>query len=216
MLTRNDETLPTARSLVPVARASGVRDVGAKDIGLPLEELGELFAELRVAGCVTYLEVVGDSAEAMIQSARNALELRPDYVIGGTEVARMARVLTGSGIKFFPYVGTVIDHPCLLRGRVADIVSDALAAEASGVDGINLLAYRYDGDVPTLVEAVVRAVEIPVLCAGSVDSAERIALLRALGTWGFTVGTAVLDGAFVPGGSLADQLRRVHELAAGA
>jgi NAD(P)H-dependent flavin oxidoreductase YrpB (nitropropane dioxygenase family) len=216
MLTRNDRTIPEARNLLPAIRASEVKDVGAKDIGLPLEELRDLYRELRAAGCVTYLEVVGDSVEAMVESARNALELRPDYVIGGTEVGRMSGLLAGTGIKFFPYVGTIVDHPCVLRGALDDIVADAVAAEAAGVDGINLLAFRYDGDVASLVNAVIRAVQIPVLCAGSVDSEERIVLLRRLGAWGFTVGTAVLDGVFVPGGSVAAQLRRVQELASSA
>ena len=36
-------------------------------------------------------------------------------------------------------------------------------AEALGVDGINLLAYRYDGDVDALVEAVVGATSLPVI-----------------------------------------------------
>jgi hypothetical protein len=213
MLTRNDRTIPEAQSLLPAVRASGVKDVGAKDVGLPFEALSELYEELRIAGCQTYLEVVTEPVEAMVESARRAVELRADYVIGGTEVRRLALVLSGSGIKYFPYVGTVIDHPCLLRGTVAEIVADAMAAEAAGVDGINLLAYRYDGDVASLIERVVRAVRIPVLCAGSVDSAQQIALLRELGVWGFTVGTAVLEGAFVPGGSVVDQLRCVQELA---
>ena len=92
----------------------------------------------------------------------------------------MQEILAGTGIKFFPYVGQIVDHPCLLRGTIAEIADDARRAESLGVDGINLLAYRYDGDVDALVEAVVGATSLPVIAAGSVDSAARIqALARA-------------------------------------
>ena len=216
MLTRDDQTVANARALVGAAQVAGVRHVGGKDIGLPVDELRGLYDDLRAAGCTTYLEVVAESPEAMIRSARAALEVRPDYLIGGTQVAQMAEVIAGSDIQFFPYVGRIVGHPCLLRGTTDEIVADARRAADAGVDGINLLAYRYDGDAAALAQAVVETVDIPVLCAGSIDSAERIAVMRRIGAWGFTVGTAVLDGAFVPGDSLTDQLVRVLSLAAGS
>ena len=75
------------------------------------------------------------------------------------------------------------------------------------MDGINLLAYRYDGDVDALVEAVVEATTLPVIAAGSVDSAERIQALERRGVWAFTIGTAALDGVLLPGEPLERQLR---------
>ena len=99
-----------------------------------------------------------------------AAEIGPDYLIGGTLIEPVQQVIAGTGIKFFPYVGQIVDHPCLLRGTIAEIAEDARRAEALGVDGINLLAYRYDGDVDALVEAVVGATSLPVIAAGSVDS----------------------------------------------
>ena len=76
----------------------------------------------------------------------------------------------------------------------------------AGVDGINLLAYRYDGDVPALVRAVSEATTLPFICAGSVDSVARIEELRDLGVWAFTIGTAALDGVIVEGAPLEEQL----------
>ena len=213
MLTRNDLTIPGARDLGPVIAASGVRHAGAKDIGLPEAELAALFADLRAAGCTKYLEVVSETPSAMVESARAALAIGPDYLIGGTAVAETRQVIAGTTIRYFPYIGRVVGHPCLLRGTIEEIVVDGRRVEASGADGINLLAYRYDGDVEGLVGALLEAVSIPVICAGSIDSAVRIVAMRRLGVWGFTIGTAVLDGAIVPGGTLADQLGRVLELA---
>ncbi|MDX6525666.1 MAG: hypothetical protein QOI43_1177, partial [Gaiellales bacterium] len=57
-----------------------------------------------------------------------------------------------------------------------------------------------------LVEAVVGATNLPVICAGSVDSAERIKALSSRGVWAFTIGTAALDGVLVPGAPLGEQL----------
>ena len=215
MLTHDDLTVANARQLVPAISAAGVRHAGAKDLGLPAEELVALFADLRAAGCTTFLEVVSETPEAMVASAKAALTIRPDYLVGGTEIAATLAILEGSGIGFMPYVGRIVGHPCLLRGAVDEIVADAHRAETAGVDGINLLAYRYDGDVEALVAAVLGAVSIPVLCAGSVDSEARVETMRRLGVWGFTVGTAALDGLFVPGGDLTAQLRRVLEVASG-
>ncbi|MDQ6607267.1 MAG: hypothetical protein M3Z06_12055 [Actinomycetota bacterium] len=72
---------------------------------------------------------------------------------------------------------------------------EAARAEALGVDGINLLANRYDGDVDELVEAVVGATDLPVIAAGSVDSAERIQSLGERGVWAFTIGTRRSTGS---------------------
>ena len=52
-------------------------------------------------------------------------------------------IIAGTGVRFYPYVGEVIDHPCLLRGTIEEVAQAARDAEEPGVDGINLLAYRY-------------------------------------------------------------------------
>ncbi len=207
MLTRNDATIPDARSVYASIADLGLEHVGCKDVGLPKPELAELIADIRRHGHTSYLEVVSESDDSMEVSARTALEVGADYLIGGTAVERIQKVIAGSGLKFFPYIGTIVGHPCLLRGSIPDIVEDAKRAEQLGVDGINLLAYRYDGDVPELVRRVAAATPLPLICAGSVDSVERIETLRDLGVWAFTIGTAALDGAFAHGEPLEGQLR---------
>src|SRR3712207_3290821 len=78
-----------------------------------------------------------------------------------------------------------------------------------GVSGLDLLAYRYDGDVGALVRSVVGAVDLPVIVAGSMDSEERIRSLADAGVWGFTVGSAIFDGRFARGASLREQVQAV-------
>ncbi|MEP6642837.1 MAG: 4-hydroxythreonine-4-phosphate dehydrogenase PdxA, partial [Gaiellales bacterium] len=145
MLTRDDRTLTDARSVYASIAQSGVTHVGCKDVGLPRPELQALMDDIRANGHTTHLEVVSETPEATLASARAAAEIGPDFLIGGTLIEPVQEVLAGTGIRFFPYVGQIVGHPCLLRGTIAEIAEDARRAESLGVDGINLLAYRYDG-----------------------------------------------------------------------
>ena len=213
MLTRDDRTLADAREVYASIADTGVRHVGCKDVGLPRDELAALMDDIRSHGHTSHLEVVSESEDATLASARTAAEIGPDFLIGGTLIEPVQELLEGTGIRFFPYVGRIVGHPCLLRGSIAEIADDARRAEQLGVDGINLLAYRYDGDVDALVEAVVDATSLPVIAAGSVDSPERIQALAERGVWAFTIGTAALDGKLVEGAPLDEQLRAALDAA---
>jgi hypothetical protein len=216
MLTRDDETVADARALYEQVADAGIRHVGCKDVGVPRKELEALLADIRGNGHTSYLEVVSETREATLRSARVAAELAPDYLIGGTFVESIQEIIAGSSIRFFPYIGRVIDHPCLLRGSIADVAGDARRVQDLGVHGINLLAYRYDGDVRALIAAVSSASMLPLICAGSIDSLGRVRELSALGVWAFTVGTAALDLQIVPGASVRAQLVAILETAANA
>jgi hypothetical protein len=215
MLTRDDVTLPDAREVYASISGTGVRHVGCKDVGLPTEELSALMDDIRANGHETWIEVVSETEEATLASARAAAEIHPDHLVGGTLIEPVQEILAGTGVKFWPYVGRIVGHPCLLRGSIDEIVADTRRAAELGVDGINLLAYRYDGDVEALVRAVVGASDLPVICAGSVDRVDRIRALDDCGAWGFTIGTAALDGVLVDGAPLSGQLEAALD-AAGA
>src|SRR5262249_43890660 len=153
------------------------------------------------------LEVVAETEQDTLQSARVAADVRPDYLIGGTLIEPVQQIIEGTGIRFFPYVGEIVGHPCLLRGAIDAIAEDARRAEAAGVHGLSLPAYRYDGDVRALVRAVSEATSLPLIAAGSVDSVARIRELDDLGVWAFTIGTAALDGKLEGDTDLQSQLR---------
>ena len=214
MLTRDDVTLSDAREVYASIAQTGVRHVGCKDVGLPTEELKALMDDIRSNGHETWIEVVSETEEDTLTSARAAAEIRPDHLIGGTLIEPVQEILAGTGVKFWPYVGQIVGHPCLLRGSIDEIVADTKRAAELGVDGINLLAYRYDGDVEALTRAVVGATDLPVICAGSVDSVERIRALEACDAWAFTIGTAALDGALVEGAPLSGQLKAAIDASA--
>jgi hypothetical protein len=195
MLTRNDATVPDAVAVYEELRSTDLRYVGFKDIGLPIEELRVLAQAIKSDGREVMLEVVSEHAADELRSIQAAIDIGVDWVLGGTNPDPALKLLSAGGPKYCPFPGLVIGHPSLLRGTIQGIADDARALTARpGVHGLDLLAYRFDGDVPALVAAVVEASSGPVVAAGSVDSLERIQTLNRLGVWGFTIGGAVFDG----------------------
>ncbi|WP_346731643.1 cupin domain-containing protein [Bradyrhizobium sp. 145] len=118
-------------------------------------------------------------------------------MLGGTHVDDVLPILAGTGIQYCPFPGRITGHPSVLEGSIEEIVESAQAlAVREGVYGLDLLAYRSKEDVPALIKAVCAAVPKPVYVAGSIDTPERIAILKDAGAAGFTIGTAALDGKY--------------------
>ena len=209
MLTHHDLTVPNAIELFEAIKGTGISHVGFKDVGLPLDELKQLVSLIRKQDMKIHLEVVSESEEATIKSAEIAKELAVDYLIGGTYVEQLLKALAGTGIGCFPYIGRIVDHPCLLRGSLAEIVEDAKRIVDLGVTGINLLAYRWDGNPEELMTAVKDAVPVPLIIAGSIDSRERVRRVTELDMWAFTVGGAVFERKFVPEGDDTAQISAI-------
>ncbi|MBA2718360.1 MAG: hypothetical protein H0U52_03815 [Chloroflexi bacterium] len=210
MLTHDDRTVPNARAVYDEVRSTELRYVGFKDIGLPIAELRELAAAIRSDGREVMLEVVSEDKGDELRSIRAALEIGVDWLLGGTHPDEALEILAGTAVRYCPFPGRVIGHPSLLRGTIEEIA--AAAAELTsrpGVHGLDLLAYRYDGDVEALTTAVNARATGPVIAAGSVDSLERIAALARIGVWGFTIGGAIFDGRFAGAPSVAAQVQTV-------
>ena len=197
MLTYNDATVDDALDVYRDVRDANLRYVGFKDVGLPFDRLRALADAIHADGRRVMLEVVSESREDELRSAQAGLDLNVDYLMGGTHAGDVTRIIAGSPVRYFPFPGRVIGHPSLLRGTVPEIAESARRLGATpGVHGLDLLAYRYDGDVEALVAAVVAAAGVPVIAAGSISTEAQIRRLAALGVWGFTVGTAILERRF--------------------
>jgi mannose-6-phosphate isomerase-like protein (cupin superfamily) len=197
MLTRNDRTVPDASQQLQTALSLGVRHIGFKDIGLPLEQLKSLNAAIRTGRATSYLEVVSLDRESEIDSAKAAAEIGVDVLLGGTRVDDVLPIIKGTGIQYFPFPGRITGHPSVLEGAIEEIVESAKTiAGRDGVHGLDLLAYRSAENVPELMKAVCAAVTKPVYIAGSIDTPERIAVVQGAGAAGFTIGTAALDGKY--------------------
>jgi hypothetical protein len=210
MLTHSDRTVPNGRAVYEEVRTTGLRYVGFKDIGLPPAELRELSEAIRADGREVMLEVVSEAKEDELRSVQTALDIGVDWLLGGTHPDEALELIAGTKIRYCPFPGRVVGHPSLLRGTIDEIAGDAAALTARpGVHGLDLLAYRYDGDVEALTAAVRESASGPVIAAGSVDSLARIAALRRIGVWGFTIGGAIFDGRFAGAPSVRDQIETV-------
>jgi hypothetical protein len=208
MLTRSDRTVPDAAAHVETALSAGVRHIGFKDVGLPFDQLDQLNRLIQKGGATSYLEVVSLDKESELRSVEAATKLGVNVLLGGTHAEDAMPLLQQCDIRYYPFPGRVAGHPSVLEGSIDEIVDSARSLASFGrVNGLDLLAYRSKVDVPGLIDAVCKAVDKPVVVAGSVDSFEQIAAIRTAGASAFTVGTAALDGRFpAPEKSLHAQL----------
>lgn len=213
MLTLNDETVSDAVDRYDEISDTGVSCIGFKDVGIPAAEQARLVDRIRSNGHTAFLEVVDLTADGERQSAQAAVDMGVDYLVGGTRISTTLATLEGSGVRYMPYVGTVTGHPAVLEGDPDQIAASARQAADEGVDGINLLAYRYVGDGLALAQSIVEAVDIPVISAGSIATLEQVRDISAAGTWGFTIGSALIEGNVVPG-SFRDQVVAVVDTVA--
>ena len=211
MLTSNDRTIPDARARLDEALEGGVRHIGFKDVGLPFSELKGLADAIRAAGGRSYLEVVSLDGESELASARAAIDLDVDCLLGGTRAGEVTALTRDHPLRYYPFPGQITGHPSVLEGPAGAIVESARRlADLEHVHGLDLLAYRFDGDVEGLMAAVCGAVAKPVIMAGSIDSAGRVEAAARAGATGFTVGTAALAGTFpAEGEGFAAQVRAI-------
>lgn len=217
MLTRNDKTVEDAETHLKTALAAGVHHIGFKDVGLPFDRLKHLNTAIKDGGATSYLEVVSLDKESEVASAKAAVEIGVDILLGGTHVDAVLPLLACTDIQYFPFPGEIVGHPSELAGTIDEVVDSAIAlASRDGVHGLDLLAYRSNENVTGLMAAVCAAVDKPVIMAGSIGSKERIEIVRRSGAAGFTIGTAAIDGDY-PADSpeLEAQLRSIQRDVAG-
>jgi hypothetical protein len=213
MLTHHDITISNALEVFEEVKETGIKFVGCKDIGLSVDELVMLFHNMRDAGMTTFLEVVSHNKGEHFLGVEKALKVRADYLIGGMpEFARATLDFLGereTGLRFFPYIGHVVGRPCRLEGSVDEIVQNGLEFERMKADGVNILLYRYAGDVDILLDKLVRSLHVPIMPAGNIDSFERIDRVKQKGVWAFTIGGAIIERKFIPGKGIKEQVESV-------
>lgn len=213
MLTRQDQTIVDCLETFETIHAMGVRHVGFKDVGAPMESLVALNRAIKESGATSYLEVVSETPEDCVNSARNAVEIGIDRLMGGTEIEPTLEILAGTGIQYLPFPGRPEGHPTKLGGTPAEVEADCRRFAERGCAGVDLLAYRAtEADPLDLVRAARKGTDGYLAVAGSIDSPERIRAVAEAGADGFTIGTAALEGAFSPRkGALASQIGDILE-----
>jgi hypothetical protein len=213
MLTHHDVTIPDARQVLDEVKDTGLKCIGCKDIGLNIDQYRELFAAFKKYGIESFLEVVTYSEEEHFRGVDLAIKIGADNLIGGmppyTEKTMEYFKRKGAGTRFFPYVGEVTGHPCVLGGTIDKIIKDGRDAEKLGIHGINLLLYRYSGDQNRLLASATKEIKVPLIVAGNVADFNQIKELKDNGVWAFTIGGAVFEKKFVKNGSNKEQILAV-------
>jgi 2,4-dienoyl-CoA reductase-like NADH-dependent reductase (Old Yellow Enzyme family) len=213
MLTHHDVTVSNALEVLEEVKDTGLRFIGCKDVGLSLNQYVELFNRIRKYGLTSFLEVVTYSEEEHFKGVNLALKVGVDNLIGGMpqytrktlEYLREKK----SKIKYFPYIGKIVDHPCILQGSIEEIINDGKEAEALGVNGINLLLYRYTGNQKTLLNKAVKELKVPLIVAGNVTTFNQIEELKKNNIWAFTIGGAIFEKKFAEKGDIQEQIMAV-------
>jgi hypothetical protein len=213
MLTRDDRTIPNCLDIIEQITPLNIRHIGFKDIGADLETLRTLNQKIQASGAVSYLEVVATSPQAALNSARMALEIGVDHLLGGTMVAETLEILNGSNISYYPFPGTPIGHPTKLGGTPEQIHAHTCDFLAQGCAGVDLLAYRAtDAEPVTLIEAARQALgHKTLIVAGDINSPQRIAAVRNGGADSFTIGSAAFNLSFCAATTLNGQLQAIVE-----
>ena len=204
MLTYNDTTVKDALEIFRECKDTPVAHWGFKDVGLPPEKMKALVQEMKQAGKTTYLEVVSLSEEEGLRGAKLAVDAGFDILMGTVFFDSILEYLQDKPIKYYPFPGHIFGHPSIMDGSIEEVVAHAKFLESKGVPGMDLLSYRFIGDARQLLSEVVKATNVPIVSAGSINSYRRMAEVWMAGAWGFTIGSALFDQKFVPDGSFKD------------
>lgn len=211
MLTHNDITVSNAVELFETVKTSPVKYWGFKNVGLHNAGMHALIRSMKSAGKTVKLEVVSLTEEEGMEAAKLAVNLGVDVLMGTQFFESINEFLKPTPVKYVPFAGKVHGHPNVLDNSVEEIVQHVISLEEKGVDGIDLLTYRYTGDPEKLLKEVVKSTNLRVVSAGSIDSFNRIDEVGNAGAWAFTIGTALFDKKFRSNGSFSDNLNLVTE-----
>ena len=219
MLTHNDQTVANCLEVLDQTLPLGLTHVGFKDVGVPLEVQTELTKRIKDAGATSYLEVVSETPEACLASARAAVDLGVDRLLGGTDISAIGPVIEGSNIAYYPFAGFPTGHPTRLGGSPKDVAEHCRTFMRQGAAGVDLLAYRAtDADPADLVRAAREALGTgELIVAGSIKGPEQTRLMASLGVDGMTIGTAIFEEDFAPDrAGVTGQLEAALEAVAAA
>ena len=209
MLTWHDYTVEDAALIFEQCRDSKARYWGFKEHPLPLEEMKALYTKMKAQGKTTFLEVVAYTEEEGLAGAQMAVKCNCDVLMGTKYFDTVNEFCKSHNLKYMPFVGNITGRPSILSGDIEQMIDEAKDYLKKGVYGIDLLAYRYQGDASLLVRQFVREVPAPVCIAGSVNSLERLDELKAVAPWAFTIGGALFENKF--GETIAEQVDFVCE-----
>jgi hypothetical protein len=165
----------------------------------------DLVACMKDAGKITFIEILAYTEEDSLKSVQLAVDCGFDYVLGTHYFKSILDLTNENHIKYLPFVGNRREHR--LYGEIDEIIAEAKQVLSYGTYGVNLPGFRYVGDAPKLITSLVKAVDKPVSVVGSINSFERLDLIKQTNPWMFTIGSAFFDKLF--GDTFAEQIEVV-------
>ena len=209
MLTHHDRTVSEAKSVFLSACDLPVECWGFKDIGLPEAEMQTLADAIRQAGKKVFLEVVSYEPHECMRGAEMALSLGCDYPMGTLFYEEVWQRLKDEDITYLPFLGKVSGSPSILEGTAEEMVQEAHRYMEIGIPGFDILAYRHVTDPAGIARTCCEAIDGKIVIAGSIASSERMQFVEDIGAWGFTMGSALFEDAFVESGGFRANLEAV-------
>lgn len=207
MLTYNDKTVADAPEIFERCKDSQAEIWGFKEEDLPFEKMKELYRQIKLCGKTAVLEVVAYTEDKCLEGAKTAYECGCDILMGTVFYDSVCEYCKEHGLRYMPFVGDVYDRPSVLDGDIDKMIADAKGYIEKGACGIDLLAYRYTGDVHELIKRFLCEVDAPICIAGSVNSFERIDEIMGTSAWAFTIGSAFFEKDF--GSDFREQINAV-------
>ncbi|MGM0366515.1 MAG: hypothetical protein ACQEP5_08270 [Actinomycetota bacterium] len=210
MFTHNDVTVEDALDYFDKVKDLDVDYYGFKEIGLAPDNMKKLVDAIHSIGKEAFLEVVEYEEDKIKAPAEMAVDMGFDCLMGTIYYPSIWDIIDKK-IRYFPFCGKIYGRPSVLDGTIEEITDDARKLEDAGADGFDILAYRYKypDKVDRLVSSLKKAVSIPIVSAGSINSFQRLEQTIDHGVWGFTIGGAFFEKKFVPQGSFRDNVAAV-------
>lgn len=208
MLTHKDRTILNAREIFEQCKNSAAKMWGCKEDGLPMDQMKQLFADMKACGKTTVLEVVAYTEAECMHGAEMAVECGCDILMGTMFFDSINSFSIKHGLKYMPFVGKISGRPSVLSGTIEDMIAEAKQLLDKGVYGIDLLGYRFTGDALRLNQQLIAALDAPVCLAGSINSYDRLDEVKAAAPWAFTIGSAFFENKFK--GSFSQQIDSVY------
>jgi len=201
MLTQNDITIQNARDYFLSACDLDINNWGFKNTGIGNEEMFLLVKTIKEKGKTAILEIVNYDESVCLDIVKTAAECGIDQIMGTVYSSAIHDFLDKRNIPYKPFIGKVSGNPSILEGGTQEIINDAKKLLDRGVCGFDLLAYRRSEKPEELARAFIKEInnqKAKTSISGGISSFKQIDFLMDIGSWAFTIGSALFENKFAP------------------
>jgi len=211
MLTCNDMTVKNAFEVFESCKDLPAACWGFKDNGISVDEMKKVAKSMKEADKTVFFETMALTEKDCLESAEHAITLGVDYMMGGVFFPSVAKVLHHNGIRYFPYIGDIVDKPMVLMNSTPEEVAAKKGCiKEHGCEGVTLMAYENLKNNPEKCMNVFSGNDdLDCIVAGKVNSKERIMAIRQFGLFGFAIGSSFFNGDFDGDGSFREQVKTI-------